>query len=94
MDSKSAKEVTEVTIELLMPFKYNVHTVRSDNGWEFVYHSGIAEVLELQIFLLIHMALGEWGNENCSFIIRRYQQRHRFNKFYRRGNALRDDMSK
>ncbi|EAQ64179.1 hypothetical protein MED121_01065 [Marinomonas sp. MED121] len=32
MDSKSAKDVTQATIELLEPYKDHVHTITEDNG--------------------------------------------------------------
>ena len=58
MDSKSAKDVTQATIELLLPFKDHVHTITADNGREFAYHAEIAEALETTVYLLIHTVLG------------------------------------
>lgn len=43
VNSKSAKEMTEVAIELLMPFKD--HT--ADNGGEFAYHAEIGNEILL-----------------------------------------------
>jgi IS30 family transposase len=43
VDSKSAKDVTAATIELLMPYQAHVHTINTDNDREFANHEEIAE---------------------------------------------------
>jgi IS30 family transposase len=48
--SKSAKDVTQTTIELLVPFKEYVHTITADNDREFAHHAEIAQALEAKVY--------------------------------------------
>ena len=50
VNSKSAKGVTQATIELLMPFKDHVHTITAGSGREFDYHAEIAKELDTKVY--------------------------------------------
>ena len=73
MDSKSAKDVTEATIELLRPYKDHVHTITADNGREFANHEEIAEALDAEIYFAHPYSSWERGaNENANGLLRQY----------------------
>ncbi len=73
VNSKSAKDVTEATIELLMPFKDHVHTITADNGREFAYHAEIAETLGTKVYFAHPYSSWERGaNENSNGLLRQY----------------------
>ncbi len=73
MNSKSAKDVTQVTIELLMPFKDHIHTITADNGQEFAYHAEIAEALDTKVYFAHPYSSWERGaNENSKGLLRQY----------------------
>ncbi len=73
VDSKSAKDVTEATIELLRPYKDHVHTITADNGREFANHEEIAEALEAEIYFAHPYSSWERGaNENANGLLRQY----------------------
>jgi len=55
---KSARTVTDATIELLAPFKAVFLTITADNGKEFAYHKEVAKNLSCDVFLPIHTAHG------------------------------------
>ena len=50
---KSARTVTDATIELLAPFKDLVLTITADNGKEFAYHKKVSKKLECDYVLQI-----------------------------------------
>ena len=73
VDSKSAKDVTGATIELLMPYKDHVHTITADNGREFANHEEIAEALDAEIYFAHPYSSWERGaNENANGLLRQY----------------------
>ena len=73
LESKSAAEVKDATIELLAPFKGRVHTITVDNGKEFVQHEAIAAALEASIYFSHPYAAWERGlNENTNGLVRQY----------------------
>ena len=47
---KSARTVTDATIELLAPFMDLVLTITADNGKEFAYHKEVSKKLECDYF--------------------------------------------
>nr|WP_150137997.1 hypothetical protein [Candidatus Enterovibrio escacola] len=49
MALKSTTDVTAVIIDLLIPYKSQVHTMTADNGREFSLHEKIAKSLDVQI---------------------------------------------
>ena len=50
VDSKSAKDVTTVRIELSMPDKEHVDRISADKGREFANHEEIAKALEAEVY--------------------------------------------
>ena len=73
VNSKSAKDVTAATIELLMPYKTHVHTITADNGREFANHEEIAEALEADVYFAHPYSSWERGaNENANGLLRQY----------------------
>ncbi|SNX50916.1 Integrase core domain protein [Vibrio thalassae] len=73
VNSKSAKDVTAATIELLMPYKTHVHTITADNGREFANHEEIAETLEADVYFAHPYSSWERGaNENANGLLRQY----------------------
>lgn len=73
VNSKSAKDVTQATIELLKPFKDHVHTITADNGREFAYHAEIADALDAKVYFAHPYSSWERGaNENSNGLLRQY----------------------
>ena len=73
VDSKSAKEVAEATINLLMPYKEHVHTITADNGREFANHEDIAAALDTEFYFAHPYSSWERGaNENANGLLRQY----------------------
>ncbi|WCN09146.1 IS30 family transposase [Marinomonas mediterranea] len=73
VNSKSAVDVTQATIELLMPFKDHVHTITADNGREFAHHAKIAEALDTKVYFAHPYSSWERGaNENSNGLLRQY----------------------
>ena len=73
VNSKSVKDVTQATIELLMPFKDHVYTITADNGREFAYHVEIAEALDTKVYFAHLYSSWERGaNENSNGLLRQY----------------------
>ena len=69
MASKSVKDVTQATIELLKPFKDHVHTITADNGRELAYHVEIAKALDTKVYFAHPYSSWERGaNENSNGI--------------------------
>ena len=70
---KKAGRVTAATIELLKPFRKQVHTITADNGKEFAQHSLIAKDLKSHFFFAHPYHSWERGlNENTNGLIRQY----------------------
>lgn len=71
--SKSAKDVTKATIDMLLPYKEFVHTITADNGREFAGHEEIAEALEAKVYFAHPYSSWERGaNENANGLLRQY----------------------
>ncbi len=47
---KTARTVTDATIELLTPFKDLVLTITADNGKEFAYHKEASKKAKMRLF--------------------------------------------
>lgn len=70
---KTAKNVSDAIISLLMPISEKVHTLTSDNGKEFAKHQAIADKLEAKFYFAHPYASWERGlNENTNGLIRQY----------------------
>jgi|688.fasta_scaffold500985_1 IS30 family transposase len=71
--SKNADGVTSATIESLMPFRDQIHTITSDNGKEFAGHQSIAAALKIDFYFAKPYHSWERGsNENLNGLIRQY----------------------
>ena len=71
--NKSAKEVTQVILDLLTPIKEYVHTITYDNGKEFSHHAEISKKLEAKSFFAHPYHSWERGlNENTNGLLRQY----------------------
>ncbi|GEM81517.1 IS30 family transposase [Vibrio superstes] len=71
--SKSVKDVTKATIDMLMPYKDFVHTITVDNGREFAGHEEIGNALEADVYFAHPYSSWERGaNENANGLLRQY----------------------
>jgi len=70
---KTARELRQESIKLLLPLKARVHTITLDNGKEFCEHQAIATALQARIYFAHPYASWERGlNENSDGLIRQY----------------------
>ena len=90
LDSKSAAEMKDNTIELLAPLAAKVHTITVDNGKEFCEHQLIAVGLQARIYFAHPYSSWERGlNENTNGLVRQY-----FPKKYEFANISDDDLQR
>nr|PMK33055.1 hypothetical protein BCU03_04680 [Vibrio breoganii] len=69
--SKSAKDVTKATIDMLLPYKEFLHTIAADNGREFAGHEDIAEALEAKVcFVHPYSSWERRANENANGLLK------------------------
>ena len=72
-EGKGAKGLAAVVIDLLLPYKHNVHSITSDNGTEFAEHKLIAKKLNAGFFFAHPYSSWERGlNEYTNKLIRQY----------------------
>ena len=70
---KSARTVTDATIELLTPFKDCVLTITADNGKEFAYHQEVSNGLGCDYYFADPYCSWQRGlNENTNGLLRQY----------------------
>ena len=70
---KNAKELSEVLVRMLLPYKENIHTITTDNGTEFAEHEYIAEKLNAKIYFAHPYSSWEKGLiEYTNKLIRQY----------------------
>ena len=70
---KSARTVTDATIELLAPFKDCVLTITADNGKEFAYHKEVSKKLSCDYYFADPYCSWQRGlNENTNGLLRQY----------------------
>ena len=73
LNSKSASEVKEKTVEILEEWKCLMFTITSDNGKEFANHQEISEELGIDYFFAKPYHSWERGaNENYNGLLRQY----------------------
>lgn len=73
ISSKSAHEVADKIIELLIDWSPILHTITSDNGKEFANHKSVAETLKIAYFFANPYCSWErGGNENLNGLVRQY----------------------
>lgn len=70
---KNAKELANVVIDMLMPYKKFVHSITSDNGKEFAEHKKISEKLLAEFFFAHPYSSWERGlSEYTNKLVRQY----------------------
>jgi len=73
VDSKHSNVVTQAIIDMLTPYKDNVHTITFDNGGEFAEHEKIAKSLDAKMYFAHPYSSWERGlNENFNGLLRQY----------------------
>ena len=72
-EGKVAGGLADAVIELLLPYKNNIHSITSDNGTEFADHKMITEKLAAKFFFAHPYSSWERGlNEYTNKLIRQY----------------------
>ena len=73
LKSKRPDEVARQVIRLLLPFKESVHTITTDNGFEFRGHLMIARKLETVVYFTDPYSSWQKGAvENANKLLRQY----------------------
>lgn len=71
--SKKADETAKKIIQLLKPYKDRVHTITTDNGFEFAEHKKVSKSLDCDYYFCHPYSSWERGlNENINGLIRQY----------------------
>ena len=71
--SKKADETAQRLIHLLKPFKHKIHTITTDNGFEFSDHKTVSKSLKCDYYFCHPYSSWERGlNENINGLIRQY----------------------
>ena len=70
---KVAKYVSQAVIDVLLPFKYNVLSITTDNGTEFADHKTIADKLDTTVYFAHPYSSWEKGQiEYTNKLLRQY----------------------
>jgi IS30 family transposase len=73
VERRTADQVTEALIDLLLPVSNRLHTITADNGKEFAEHERVAQALQADFFFAHPYAAWERGaNENMNGLVRQY----------------------
>ncbi len=71
--SKKADETAKKMVQLLKPFKNKIHTITTDNGFEFSEHKKVSKSLVCDYYFCHPYSSWERGlNENVNGLIRQY----------------------
>jgi transposase, IS30 family len=71
--NKTAQVVGDAMVNLLQPYRKQVHTITSDNGKEFAHYARVAKKLKADFYFAHPYAAWERGsNENTNGLIRQY----------------------
>lgn len=71
--TKKADETAKKMVELLTPFKDRIHTITTDNGFEFAEHKKVSKTLNCDYYFCHPYSSWERGlNENINGLIRQY----------------------
>lgn len=71
--NKTASVVADAVIDMLTPYKEQVHTITADNGSEFVDHERVSAALKAQVYFAHPYCAWERGqNENSNGLLRQY----------------------
>ena len=70
---KNAEDLAKQVIDMLLPYKDDIHSITSDNGSEFARHKSIAKKLDCEFYFAHPYASWERGlSENSNKLIRQY----------------------
>ena len=73
VERRTADQVSEALIDLLLPVSDRLHTLTADNGKEFAEHERVAHELQVDFFFAHPYAAWERGaNENMNGLVREY----------------------
>ena len=73
VEQRTADQVSNAMIDLLLPVSDRLHTVTADNGKEFAEHERVAHELQVDFFFAHPNAAWERGaNENMNGLVRQY----------------------
>jgi IS30 family transposase len=73
VEQRTADQVSEALIDLLLPVSDRLHTLTADNGKEFAEHERVAQELQADFFFAHPYAAWERGaNENMNGLVRQY----------------------
>ena len=80
---KHADQLAQIVIQMLLPYKNQVHSITSDNGTEFACHEKITKKLETDFYFAHPYSSWERGlNEYTNKLIRQYiPKKTNFNDF-------------
>ena len=71
--SKKACDIERETLKLMTPFKDKIHTITSDNGFEFSNHKNVSQALDCDYYFCHPYSSWERGlNEYTNGLIRQY----------------------
>jgi IS30 family transposase len=73
VEQRTADQVSQALIDLLLPVSDHLHTLTADNGKEFAEHERVAHELKADFFFAHPFAAWERGaNENMNGLVRQY----------------------
>jgi IS30 family transposase len=73
VEQRTANQVSQAMIDLLLPVSDRLHTITADNGKEFAEHERVAHELHVDFFFAHPNAAWERGaNENMNGLVRQY----------------------
>ena len=73
VEQRTADQVSQALIDLLLPVSDHLHTLTADNGKEFAEHERVAHELQVDFFFAHPYAAWERGtNENMNGLLRQY----------------------
>ena len=73
VEQRTANQVSQAMIDLLLPVSDHLHTITADNGKEFAEHERVAHELQVDFFFAHPNAAWERGaNENMNGLVRQY----------------------
>jgi IS30 family transposase len=73
VEQRTADQVSQAMIDLLLPVSDRLHTITADNGKEFAEHERVAHELQVDFFFAHPNAAWERGaNENMNGLVRQY----------------------
>jgi len=71
--SKKASDIERETLKLMTPLKDRIHTITSDNGFEFSNHKNISQALDCEYYFCHPYSSWERGlNEYTNGLVRQY----------------------